>query len=426
MIRWINEYLGTAPFGDSDIAKDHSVLDVRDLVDKHGNSLKITKEKIERGVELLREGCRLIVCCDYGISRSNAIAAGILSRYKITPLEEAVRQVVRATGEKEIKLGPLRAVREALADTQTASQASGVRLLITGGNGFIGRQLQSQLADNTFWISPSRSEVDLTAGALELDLLIKEHQINTLVHLANPRVYTSNKAMGDTVTLLRNVLEVCRDNSLRLIYPSGWEVYSGYRANNMIVNESVPLLPKGPYGETKALCEQLVEWHRTQHGLQCVQLRSAPLYGENSDRPKFIYNFLTKALRGDPIQTHRYINGEPCLDLMCVDDFVTALIAAIASNFSGTLNIGSGQSVSTLQVAQWIVNECGSTSRIECREIEDFAPNITMDCSRAKQEIGWFSDIDWKKGLGVIISKYSPQKKFYAPSNRNFDVTKQK
>ncbi len=406
MIRWINEYLGTAPFGDSDIAKEHTVLDVRDLVDKHGNSLKITKEKIERGVELLREGCRLIVCCDYGISRSNAIAAGILSRYTIISLEAAVLQVVRATGEKEIKLGPLRAVRESLADTQKASQATGLRLLITGGSGFIGKQLQSKLPESIFWISPNRSVVDLKAGALELDLLVKDHQINTIVHLANPRVFTSNKAMGDIVTLLSNVLEVCRENNLRLIYPSNWEVYSGFRANGLLINEGVPLHPKGPYGEAKALCEQLIEWHRTQHGLKCVQLRSASVYGEDSDRPKFIYNFLAKALKGEPIQTHRYLNGEPLMDLMSVDDFVAALIAAISGNFLGTLNIGSGKSVSTLSVAHWIVKECASKSPIECKNIYEYTPNITMDCGLAKREIGWHPEIDWEKGLRAIVSKY--------------------
>ncbi len=406
MIRWINECLGTAPFGDSDITTEHAVLDVRDLVDKHGNSLKITKEKIGRGVELLREGRRLIVCCDYGISRSNAIAAGILSRYTKISLEAAVLQVVRATGEKEIKLGPLRAVRESLAVTQKSSQANGVRLLITGGSGFIGKQLQSKLPKNIFCISPNRSAVDLEAGALELDLLVKDHQINTIIHLANPRVFTSNKAMGDIVTMLRNVLEVCRENNLRLIYPSNWEVYSGFRTNGMLINEGVPLHPKGPYGEAKALCEQLIEWHRSQHGLRYALLRSATVYGEDSDRPKFIYNFLAKALKGEPIQTHRYLNGEPLVDLLSVDDLIAALIAAISSNFLGTINIGSGKSVSTHNVAHWIVKECASISPIECKEIFEYTPNITMDCSLAECEIGWYPEIDWKKGLEAIVNKY--------------------
>ncbi|MBL1269220.1 MAG: NAD-dependent epimerase/dehydratase family protein [Halomonas sp.] len=403
MIRWINEQLGTAAFTDPEIGPDLTVLDVRDLVDKHGNSVNAIREKIKQGVVLLREGQRVVVCCDYGISRSNAIAAGILSQQYSTSLAASVRQVIQATGEKEIKLGPLRAVRAVLEDADAAPLGGEIRLLITGGSGFIGKQLQKTLGSDIYWIAPSRSEADLSAGALELNLLVKEHRINTIVHLANPRVYTSNRAMGETITLLRNVLEVCQDNNLRLIYPSGWEVYSGYCVNSMLVNEATPLLPKGPYGETKVLCEQLIGFHQSQYGLRCALLRSSPLYGESSDRPKFIYNFLAKALSGSPIQTHRYLNGDPYLDLMHVDDFVAAVVAAIHSNFDGTLNIGSGQAVSTREVAEWIARKCHSNSTIDSKNIEEYAPNITMNNSRAERDLGWLPSTFWQDGLNNII-----------------------
>ena len=48
MIRWITDELGTAPFTDSEISDDLNVLDVRDLVDKHGNSPEATREKIDQ------------------------------------------------------------------------------------------------------------------------------------------------------------------------------------------------------------------------------------------------------------------------------------------------------------------------------------------------------------------------------------------
>jgi UDP-glucuronate decarboxylase len=410
MIRWINERLGTAPFSDHEISEEMAVLDVRDLVDKYGNSQIATREKIEQGVALLKNGQTLVVCCDYGISRSNAIAAGILSLMSIVSLEASVRQVMQATGEQEIKLAPLRAVRAALAVAESKFVLNEPRVLITGGSGFIGNQLQEALGNEAFYISPSRKEADLLSGALELDLLVKEHSINTIIHLANPRVYTSNRAMGETVTILRNVLEVCRDNDLRLIYPSGWEVFSGYRSNGMLVNEGTPLLPKGPYGESKVLCEQLIEMHRGQYGLRCATLRSSPVYGSSNDRPKFIYNFLQKAIRAEPIHTHRYLNGDPCLDLMYVGDLVAALLAAIRSDFLGTLNIGSGVAVSTREVAEWMVNECCSTSKVESKMIEDYAPNIIMDYSQAVIELGWQPHMHWKDGLKKIaldvISKY--------------------
>jgi nucleoside-diphosphate-sugar epimerase len=403
MIRWITEALGTAAFTDPEIDAALAVVDVRDLVDKHGNPADATREKIEQGVALLRQGRRLVVCCDYGISRSNAVAAGVLSRLDGVSLEAAVHRVMKATGELEIKLEPLRSVRAALATGAEPRDAGAPRVLITGGAGFVGGRLRAALGDALFHCAPSRREADLVAGALELDLLVKEHRINCIVHLANPRVYTSNKALGETVTMLRNTLEVCRDNDLRLVYPSGWEVYSGYRGNELLANEAVPPLPKGPYGEAKGLCEYLIELHRAHYGLRCAILRSSPLYGVSSDRPKFIYNFLAKALRGETIRTHRYLNGDPRLDLLFVDDFVAALSLAVRVGFVGTLNIGSEQTVSTREIAEWIVHQCGSTSRVESQQIEDYAPNIAMNHERARRALGWSPRTTWQVGLAEII-----------------------
>jgi len=407
MIRWINTKLGTAAFTDLEISDDVVVLDVRDLVDKHGNSPKTTLEKIKQGVWLLQQGCPLVVCCDYGISRSNAIAAGILSLHDGITFELAVRQVIKATGEQEIKLEPLGAVRAALVNGDDITlNTNETRLLITGGSGFIGKQLQQKLGNDFFWIAPSRQDANLAAGALELDLLIKEYQINTVVHLANPRIYTSNQAMGETLTLLRNVLDVCRENSSRLIYPSSWEIYSGYRANNILMNEEVPAYPKGPYGETKVLCENLINMHRSQYGTECIVLRASPVYGENSDRPKFIYNFLTKALKDEEILTHRYINGDPLLDLMSINDFVSAIVASIKSDYIGSLNIGSGVLVSTRQIAEWIVKQCDSKSVVDSKDIHEYSPNVCIDYSCATKTLGWRPEIFWEDGLRQIISKF--------------------
>ena len=405
MIRWITHQLGTAAFTDPEIGTHLAVLDVRDLVDKSGNPAEATREKIEQGLAQLNQGQRLVVCCDYGISRSNAIAAGILARQADVPLEKAVREVLQKTGEQEIKLEPLAAVRAALAEGGARSSETLPRVLVTGGNGFIGRRLLAELGREFFCCAPGRNEVDLLGGALELDLLVKEQSINWVVHLANPRVYTSNRAMGESVTLLRNVLEVCRNNGSRLVYPSGWEIYSGYRTTELSVDEDVPPLPKGPYGETKLLCEQLIELHRAQYGLRCALLRSSPLYGRGGDRPKFIYNFVDKALRGAAIHTHRYRNGEPRLDLLHVDDFVAALLAVVRKGFVGTLNLGTGQTVSTRHLAEWVVQRCGSGSAVGYRDIEDFVGNIAMDYGRAERELGWKPRYTWQDELEQIIQQ---------------------
>ena len=78
--------------------------------------------KITEGCDSLRAGKKTVVCCDYGISRSNAVAVGILAMHEAIPFEAAVRRVLDATGEKEIKVDPLQAVRRALGVDKKQNQ----------------------------------------------------------------------------------------------------------------------------------------------------------------------------------------------------------------------------------------------------------------------------------------------------------------
>ncbi|MFH0730466.1 MAG: NAD-dependent epimerase/dehydratase family protein [Pseudomonadota bacterium] len=403
MILWITEKLGTGPASDPSITDSMVVLDVRDLVDKFGNSAAATLQLIEQGINQLKLGKKVVVCCDYGLSRSNAIAAGILSRYKGISLDQAIKEIIHSIGAQDIKLEPLRSVRAALQDGIESLSENELRVLLTGGTGFIGQTLLPVLSKRHYTFAPSRNEMDIAASAMALDLIVKEKRINCIIHLANPRVYTSNPAIGETLILLRNVLDVCRENSIRLIYPSSWEVYSAYRTPELIANESLPLLPKGPYGETKMLCENLITHHCRLYGLKCGLLRSSPLYGKASDRPKFIYNFINKARNNEHIKTHRYLNGDPKLDLLHVDDFVSAVVAAVETNFMGVLNIGAGLAISTREVAEWIVNRTNSKSTVDFQLIEDYASNITMDITSAHKTLAWQPTVSWKAGIGQLL-----------------------
>lgn len=388
MIRWITDRLGTAPASSEAITDDLARVDVRDLVDKHGNSPDAVRAKIDQGVELLRGGARVVVCCDYGISRSNAVAAGILARAKDMALAEAIRTVTQATGEKEIKLEPLNAVRAALGATRSTSGAVRPRVLVTGGTGFLGRKLVAALDDAADIVSVG-GEIDLASGALALDLLAQEHGVDQIVHLANPRVFTSNRAMGDTLSMLRNVLDVCRSTGARLIYLSGWEVYSGHDQGELLANERTPMRPKGPYGETKMLCEQLISLQRELYGLDCCIVRSSPVYGAESDKPKFIFNFARKAQDDALIRTHRYRNAFPRLDLLYVDDLMALLRNVVLQRVDGDFNVGGGHLYSTAEIAQMIVAFFGSDSIIEQQQVEDNVTNVMMDSRRARECFGW-------------------------------------
>lgn len=402
MIRWIAPFLGTAPASSVILEAGQRLLDVRDLVDREGNPVEAVRRKIAEGLDGLRRGETVIVGCDYGISRSNAIAAGLLSAYREIPFDEAVRQVIEVTGEREIKLNPLNTVRRALAEVNK-TDARELRILLTGGSGFIGSFLRPMLAEQWPVFAPSSREVDLLRGNAELDLQVKEQQITHLVHLANPRISSSNRAMGEAVTMLRNVIEVCRENDLHLTYPSSGAIYSGSCGNGVGADETRTTVPKGTEGEAKWLCELLIGHHRKGYGLRCGLLRAPVLYGAK-DRPRFLGTFILGAREGKPIYTHEYRNGFPCLDLMHVSDFCRAVSASIRTGFEGDANLGTGRLISTRQVAIRVKDLLGSSSEIRTRTVDDEAPNIAMETAFARKRLSWSPAVTFEEGLIEMIS----------------------
>lgn len=401
-IRWITDQLGTAPGSEVADRTDLKIIDVRDLVDKGGNRADAVRIKIEQGAAHLANGAVTVVCCDYGISRSNAVAAGILARHEGLSLEAAVRRVQEATGEAEIKLEPLSVVRAALGGASSVPDLRSV--LMTGGTGFLGTALQRRLRNEFNVIAPGRALIDIERGSTAMDLLATESSAGAVVHLANPRVYTSNIALGQSLTMLRNVIDVCLSRHIPLVYLSGWEVYSGY-AGDLHVDETTPMFAKGPYGETKYLAEIMIDHLRRTAGLSCAVIRSSPVYGPGSTRPKFIHTFLEKARKGEAISTHRYRNGDPGLDLLHIDDLVEAINRVVASRFTGDLNIGTGVTTSTQDVAQMVIEATGSRSTRGSVAIDADTPRISMNWGKAEKELGWRPSIGLKAGLGSLISE---------------------
>lgn len=410
-IRWITPLLGTAPaMALRDAGSDLHIVDVRDLVDKAGNRADAVAEKIRAGQALLAAGKKTVVCCDYGISRSNAIAAGILACAEGISLESAVRRVQDATGEGEIKVEPLQVVRAALGEQAVpAARPTERSMLLTGGNGFLGKATAVELAKDMHVVAPPRHELDVSRGSTQIDVLAGENGVEAIVHLASPRVYTSNVATGNSVTMLRNVIDVCLARDIPLVYLSGWEIYSGYRGS-LAADESLPALPRGPYGEAKLLCETLVEHCRRHLGLRCALIRSSPVYGAGGDRPKFIYNFLDKARRDETIVTHHYRNGDPALDLLHLDDLIALLARVVRTRFIGTVNAGTGVLTSTHEIASMLVALTGSKSRIERTAIDADTARIAMDSGLAYSLLDWKPAVSFASGLAALLAKMNNTK----------------
>lgn len=409
---WLNSDVGTSAFNEvagnlPDI--NICIVDVRDLVDKAGNDVEYINLKISESLALLQQGKKIIICCDYGMSRSNSIGIGVLVKWLNISFDDAISMAKKVVDESGIKIEMLNTVYSALYDDEKGLNTGKLKIesiCITGANGFLGRNLVMALGNQYRLSLPGSKEIDLIENIVGLDLLVKRKEVDCIIHLANPKIFTNTKSIGDTLVMLKNVLDVCRTNKVKLIYLSGWEIYSGYRSTNLVADEGLHSNPKGTYGETKWLCEILIRQYSIMYGIDYQIIRSGPVYGPGAEKPKFIYNFIDKALKGERITTHRYLNGSPSMDLLYVDDLVSFLVKCIRSYQSGEVNVGSGTSVSTPEVAAAICELTGSSSVIDQVQINDYSSNIIMDNRRAKNLFAWTPGVMFKEGIAIILENY--------------------
>ena len=407
MIRWITEQLGTGPYEKVRRVPAVRIIGVCDFVDKAGNSVSAIQEKIEQAAHLLQRGERIVVCCDYGISRSNAVAAGVLAVTSGMPFSEAVHRVISATGEKSIKIAVLNTVREAVAEIQNLPELAETgkrKILVTGGSGFLGSTLVPRLQRGFNIMRPNRQEIDLREDAVKLDIMVKNEGVTEILHLANPRIINTNKAFGEAITILKNVLDICQNNRLKLIYSSCFEVYAGYNESCVKASEMLSPLPMGLVGELKYISEKLIECVCEQYGLEYAIIRSSTVYGGDGSKPKFLYNFIQKARQGEEIVTHKYLDGYPKLDMLHIDDFCNAVQRILHKNTTGSYNIGSGKSVSTTEIARLIIEIIKSKSIISHNEISYSYSNIIIDTKKANEELKWWPQIDIFEGLKKLIN----------------------
>jgi UDP-glucuronate decarboxylase len=406
MIRWIVEdRLGTAP-GDS-IARDRPfhVVDTRAMVDKRGNSADDLLGKVWEGVEELRRGGSVVVVCDFGVSRSNTIAAGILAEWRGLDLDAAVAHVIATTGEHAVKLEMVDSLRAALCKSPTSGrQDDGI--LITGSSGFLGAAVRDRLAESHHVVAPDRATVDLLGPVVQLDRYCRDNGIGKIIHLAYPRIYTNTDAMGQSLTMLRGVLDVCKSLGVHLFLPSSAVVFSAYRTSSMIADVNTTMRPRGVYGEAKFLEEVLVQNARDNGEVNSTIVRISPTFGPQSSRP-FLIGFAHRHLtEGRPIVTHRYRNGLPSLQLLYVDDAVAGLASIIEKGGNTPIyHLGGDFSYEPREIISKIGEILGCPAAIEETDIDDDIANVFLDWSSTETELGWRPTTTLSDGLRRTLAR---------------------
>ncbi len=305
-----------------------------------------------------------------------------------------------------------------------------MRILVTGGAGFIGSNLCESLlsqghhvtaVDNLLTGRQANLETllgDERFSFLESDTALMPSQaVDAIFHLASP---ASPVGYGryPIETLLANaegthrVLDVAREAGAKFLLASTSEIYGDpleHPQKESYWGNVDPIGPRSCYDEGKRYAEALTTWYGRELGVDTRTVRIFNCYGPRNapDDGRMVPTFVGQALRDAPMTV--YGDGSQTRSLCYVDDLVRGLELALFSpaTSGGVFNLGNPQEHTILEFAEMIREVSGSRSEIvraEAREgeIARRKPNI----ERAQRLLGWSPAVDVRDGLRSTVAWY--------------------
>jgi len=313
-----------------------------------------------------------------------------------------------------------------------------MKILVTGGAGFIGshlveylihqnhyvismddesvgrpKNLSSVLGDSRFrYVKASVCNNDAVMDLMK-DVDVVYHLaavVGVSYVLANPHRMVITNLHGT-----ENILKAAQKYSVRVLFTSSSEIY-GMPSNAPLQEDGMRILgpitaPRWAYAESKALDEYLVGYYQDQ-GLQATIVRYFNVYGSRMDPRGYgsvIAKFITQALSGKPITV--YGEGRQTRSFIHVTDAVAGTVRAGTKReaLDKTINIGNPEPITILELAKQIKRLCDSKSEIihVNPPYENFeeARWRQPDIFRAISCLGFYPYVDLMTGLNFLIKE---------------------
>jgi UDP-glucose 4-epimerase len=310
--------------------------------------------------------------------------------------------------------------------------AAAMKVLITGGAGFIGSHVAEALLNAGHEVVVADN---LSAGSVGniprgvrfylLDVLSPE--LNRLFELEKPEVVNHHAAQISVTVSARepmrdatvnalgtlNVLEACvRHGVGKLIFIStGGALYGDTEV--VPTPEDHPTQPMSPYGIHKRLGEEYLRFYSAQHGLRYTVLRYANVYGPRQDPhgEAGVVSIFINQLREGKIPTIFAYPDQPegmLRDYVYVEDVARASVLAMERGAGERINIGTGIATSTgalyRELAGLFTNP--PTPRREAPRAGELRRSC-LDIGKAKEVLGWAPAVDLHEGIARTVRYFS-------------------
>jgi UDP-glucuronate decarboxylase len=305
-----------------------------------------------------------------------------------------------------------------------------MRIVITGGAGFVGSHLAERLlaagnevvvVDNYF--TGSKDNVAQLLGNPRFELLRHDVtfplyvEVDAIYNLASPAspIHYQHDPVQTTKTNVMgaiNMLGLAKRLRVPILQASTSEVYGDPEVHPQTEDywgKVNPIGPRACYDEAKRVAETLFFDYHRQHGLAIRVARIFNTYGPRmaADDGRVVSNFIVQALRGEPLTI--YGDGSQTRSFCYVDDLVGGLIALMENTAGevGPVNLGNPGEFTMLELAEKVLELTGSSSTIEHLPLPQDDPKQRQpDISRAKKSLGWEPTVPLNEGLVKTIEYF--------------------
>ena len=307
-----------------------------------------------------------------------------------------------------------------------------MRILVTGGAGFLGSHLCERLLNNNNTVICldnyfTGSEKNISHLLSDSNFQFINHdvidpfnfevdQIYNLACPASPPHYQENpvKTMQTSVIGALNCLNLGKQQNARVLQASTSEVYGDPEVHPQKEDYKGSVNPIGIracYDEGKRCAETLFFDFNRQYNVDIRVVRIFNTYGPRMlpNDGRVVSNFIVQALRGEDLTI--YGDGTQTRSFCFVDELIDALIKMMGNKIHiGPINIGNPDEFTILQLAQLVIKKIGSNSKISMTALPQDDPlQRRPDISAANLNLNWSPKIKLDEGLDKTIDYFKSE-----------------